>query len=118
MARDFERSDDGDRYLLGKASPNAWSISGLEMSFFVWAKIESFAITDARLMSKSGGTATENHAWMLSTIFTASKQFFRVRLKNGLGSTSGTQTAVGTTQIFADIWYHVGFTFIYPTLSS
>jgi hypothetical protein len=112
MARDFENSD-SDRYSVG--NPNTWFIDGpyggQQMTFLGWAKVESFAVNDSRLMTKSTGTSELDHEWMISTHFTAAKYYWRARI----GTRVTTKTIVGTTQIFVDIWYHVGFTYNYPT---
>ncbi|MCK5137188.1 MAG: DUF2341 domain-containing protein, partial [Bacteroidales bacterium] len=79
-AEDFERGDNTDRIELGN-----FDISTSAITISAWVRPESFAITDARIVSKATGSVDAEHWWMLSTIGDGSE--LRFRLKTG-GTTS------------------------------
>jgi len=78
---------------------------GPGMTISLWMKADDFGVTDARLISKSTGTATQDHYWMVSTINSTALRF---RLKTG-GSTATLATTTG--QLQAGVWYHVAVTY-------
>jgi len=62
-------------------------VTGSEVTFLLWFYANSFAIYDARLLSKAAGTSTDSHYWMLGTWSNAGDMRLRFRLKTN-GSTT------------------------------
>jgi PKD repeat protein len=78
-----------------------FDISGSEMTISAWFNADDFDITDARIVSKSTGTAEPDHTWMLSTINDGGMKL-RFRIK-----TDGqTLTLIGTQTINSGEWVH------------
>ena len=78
------------------------------MSIALWFKPDDFGISDARLISKSNGTATSAHYWMISTISQSGQNRLRFRLKTENG---GTSTLIGNAALIPDVWTHVTATY-------
>lgn len=75
-------------------------LTGDALTITFWAKAESFGVSDARILCKATGTATQDHYWMVSTF----DGNIRVRLKTDDGVTS---TLVATnTPIDLNTWSH------------
>jgi len=74
------------------------------LSIALWFKADDFDIHDARLISKSTGTAESDHYWMVSTIRSGGQQKLRFRLKTDNG---GTATLIGNASLVAGAWTHV-----------
>jgi hypothetical protein len=85
-----------DRVELGNLN-----IPGGALTIMMWFKADDFGITDARLISKSNGTADQSHYWMLSTI---SGPKLRFRLKTSSGGTTTLVANSGT--LSAGVWTH------------
>ncbi len=73
------------------------------LTIALWMKAHSFAIHDARLISKATSSAAEDHYWMIST-FNSGEMSLRFRLK-----TDGvTKTLIGSgLNLRAGSWTHV-----------
>lgn len=82
----------------------ALDISGQAMTIALWFKADNFNTTDARLVSKSTGTANEDHYWMISTVNHSGGIKLRFRLKAG-GQT--TELKAGTGNLSPGVWTHV-----------
>jgi chitodextrinase len=76
-------------------------IPGSALTIMLWFKADDFDISDARLISKSNGTATQSHYWMLSTI---SGPKLRFRLKTSSGGTTTLVANSGT--LSTGVWTH------------
>jgi len=83
-----------------------------ELSVTAWFKAESFGVTDARLISKSTGTQTPDHDFMVSTISYGGEIRLRLRLRTG----GTTQTLIGSAAVQAGEWTHVALTYDGATL--
>ena len=59
----------------------AWDVTGSEVTFLAWFCANSFAISDARILSKTTGTSTNSHYWMLGTWPSSGDMRLRFRLK-------------------------------------
>ncbi|HLU48642.1 MAG TPA: LamG-like jellyroll fold domain-containing protein, partial [Planctomycetota bacterium] len=82
-------------------------VPGSELTLSCWFFADSFAIHDARLISKANGIQDENHWWMLSTISSGGpKPRFRLKTSNG-----GTTTLIGSTSLSTGQWTHLAATY-------
>ena len=78
-------------------------ISGSALTIAAWIKADSFATNDARILSKSMGSAEQDHYFMLST-FESGGSKLRFRLKTG----TTTSTLVASSGVLATgQWIHV-----------
>ncbi|MHA1913418.1 MAG: DUF2341 domain-containing protein [Promethearchaeota archaeon] len=99
--RNFERDDNTDNINIG-----TWSVSGSQITIQMWVNLESFAIGDARFLSKNSGSSNtgEAHVWMLGTDTTPNR--LRGRIKTGTSDSSGTSTVVATSgDLSTGTWY-------------
>ena len=102
-ALSFDRTDD---YVDIPHSASFDTITD-EITIAMWIKANSFATSDARLLSKSTGIFTPDHYWMLSTASNNGIKL-RARLKtNGFTSTLIAPTGTLST----DVWTYVAFTY-------
>jgi hypothetical protein len=101
--QDFENAED-DRINTG-----IWSVSGSELTIQTWAKLESYAETDARFISKASGTADQQHVFMLSTM--NSGDDLRFRLKTGTDDASGTSILITNSNVGLDNWHFLAATY-------
>ena len=76
------------------------------LTLSAWIKADDFGIHDARIISKSTGTAEQDHYWMLSTIKNNGNKL-RFRLK----ANGQTTTLIGNTNLPAGEWLHVAATY-------
>jgi hypothetical protein len=76
-----------------------WGVSGTDLTIQTWINFDAFTIADARLFAKATGTATQDHAWMISTTNSGGDDLIRLRLKNGTSDSGSTTTLVGTTDV-------------------
>ena len=83
---------------------NSIDITNPSLSIALWFKADDFGTHDARLISKSTGTAESDHYWMVSTIRSGGQQKLRFRLKTDNG---GTATLIGNATLISDDWTHV-----------
>ncbi len=78
-------------------------VFGQSMTISLWFKASSFAVSDARLISKAIGVNSSEHYWMISTIDSGGiKLRFRVRTGN---STSELKASGGNLTL--NLWTHV-----------
>jgi hypothetical protein len=78
-----------------------------ELTMMAWVNADDFGTPDARILSKSSGTASDDHVWMLSTI-EGNHARFRLKTDDG-GSTT---TLVGTgDSLVAGNWHHIAATY-------
>ncbi|MDQ8198908.1 carbohydrate binding domain-containing protein [Pelagicoccus enzymogenes] len=82
-------------------------IPGNSLTIASWIYADSFAIHDARVVSKAVGVNEDDHFWMLSTIGSGGNKL-RFRLKTDGGVT---QTLVGNSVLPINTWTHVAATF-------
>jgi hypothetical protein len=84
-------------------------VSGSAMSIALWLKPDDFDVADARLVSKSTGTAEQDSYWMLSTIQGPMPRF---RVKTGVGGTTTlTPTFNNNSVLWPGRWTHVAGTY-------
>gem|GEM_PF-1287290 len=77
-------------------------VSGVGLTISAWVKGDTFTTSDARIISKSTGTAEADHYWMLSTISSGGTKL-RFRLKTG----NITSTLIASTgNLSPSTWYH------------
>ncbi len=77
-----------------------------QLTIMMWVKADDFGVYDARLISKSTGSASEDHYWMISTF---KKRRLRFRLKTTDGTTSTLVAPTGS--LSAGQWHHVAATY-------
>jgi hypothetical protein len=94
MALDFDGVD--DLVELGK-----FDVFG-QITLAGWIRPDTFAINDARIISKANEWGGNDHWWMLSTI---SETSLRFRLKTDDGQ--DTATLISDPVLEADVWTHV-----------
>ena len=70
-----------------RVAVGTFDIDAPKMSILAWFRADDFDTADARIISKTTGTETKTHYWMLSTIKKDDKMRLRFRLKAG-GNTS------------------------------
>lgn len=95
-ALDFDGNND-------VVTTGSWDIMGNTLTLALWFNADSFSISDARLISKSIGTAEQDHYWMLSTIDdNGIKLRFRLKI-DGI-----TQTLIAGSDILpTGQWVHI-----------
>lgn len=76
--------------------------SGQALTIAMWFKADDFGVSDARLISKSTGTAANAHYWMLSTTESGGSKL-RFRLRTG-GDTTTLVASSGT--LSPGVWTH------------
>lgn len=84
-------------------------IPGEQLTMAAWVKANSFtAYCDNRILSKSTGSSTDDHFWMLSTIESGGNTRLRFRLK-----TKGKTTTLiaNSGNVPVDQWVHVAATY-------
>ncbi len=86
----------------------AIDITASTMSIALWFNPDDFGTHDARLISKTNGTSSSAHYWMVSTISSSGQQKLRFRLKTDNG---GTSTLIGNATLTAGQWTHVTATY-------
>ena len=81
----------------------AVDVAGDQMTVLAWFYAESFAEnTDARILSKATGTATDEHYWMLSTTRSSGQMRLRFRMR----SSGWTKTLIASSgDIQTGQWY-------------
>ena len=78
----------------------AFDLSGSEVTFSLWFKLDDGDVADARFLSKAVGQNADEHYWMLSTI---GDRGLRFRLKAG----GTTETLASADAVFnPDTWTH------------
>jgi hypothetical protein len=82
-------------------------VVGQALTISLWFKAESFGVPDARLISKSVGTASSDHDFMLSTISDGGAYRLRLRLKTG----GTTDTLIGSASLSAGRWTHAALVY-------
>ncbi|MEM7164110.1 MAG: LamG-like jellyroll fold domain-containing protein [Planctomycetota bacterium] len=80
-------------------------IPGDQLTIALWCRPDDFGVWDARLISKSTGTADQDHNWMVSQL----GRRLRFRLKTTVGGTA-TLIAPNLT-LTAGVWQHVAVTY-------
>lgn len=93
---------------------SGWSLAGSAVSVSLWLNPASFAIQDARLLSKASGTGANEHDLMLSTIAQGGGHALRARLKTGGATTTLVATAA---QLPVNTWTHAVMTYDGATLA-
>lgn len=83
-------------------------IPGSGLTIAAWIYAESFAVPDARIISKANGADEGDHFWMLSTIEDDDDIKLRFRLKTTLGDT---KTLIGSSSLSSGGWLHVAATY-------
>lgn len=63
-------------------------ITSNRMTMLCWFKTDDFDISDYRLLSKADGIQSDDHLWMLGTVFYSGKPVLRMRLKTAWMSTA------------------------------
>jgi len=96
FALEFDGVD--DRLDLGSID-----LDGGALTIAMWFKVDSFGTRDARLISKATGVQTQQHFWMLSTIFNGGEARLRFRLRTG-GATSTLVASSGA--LTPGVWTH------------
>jgi hypothetical protein len=92
---------------LGKVDVSYKGQDADEMSIVCWFKANDFGISDARLVSKAEGAATDQHVFMLSTISSSGiKLRARIRLD---GTTTTVIASSGDIEAFQ--WYQAAMTY-------
>jgi hypothetical protein len=86
------------------------NVNGSGITLALWVKADSWAIGDARLISKSDGTAANKHDYMLSTIENAAIRTVRARF----GQVNATYYA--NTAVALNTWTHVAVTYDFTTV--
>lgn len=84
-----------------------FNVTGEVLTLTAWIKADTFShlnSRDARIITKSTGTAEQDHYWMLSSISSGSATRARFRLKTG--GTTGTLIA-DSGDLVADQWIHL-----------
>ena len=90
----------------GHVDLGPFDVGSEELTLMAWINADDFDTADARILSKSSGSATSDHVWMLSTI---GGPHVRFRLKTDDGSTT---TLVGTgSTLSAGAWHHIAATY-------
>ncbi|MHC4539321.1 MAG: LamG domain-containing protein [Planctomycetota bacterium] len=97
MALDFDGTDD-------LVELGTFDVFG-QITLAAWIKADSFAINDARIISKAKEWGGNDHWWMVSTI---SETSLRFRLKTDDGQ--GTATLISDSVLEAGAWAHVAAT--------
>ncbi len=77
-----------------------------ELTLMAWINADDFGVSDARILSKSTGSASNDHIFMLSTIGSTPQLRFRLRTN---GSTATLIGAGGT--LSAGTWIHATATY-------
>jgi len=90
---------DGDNDFVEAGTIN---VNDAGITLAAWIKVDDFGTHDARIISKSTGTAEQDHYWMLSTIKNRGGNKIRFRLKTN----SHTKTLIGTENIPVGKWVH------------
>ena len=80
---------------------------GTGLTLAAWIKPTSFAVNDARILSKATGTAEADHYWMLGTIENNGSKL-RFRLKTN-GTTATLVASSGA--LTPGVWTHVSATY-------
>ncbi|MBW2509387.1 MAG: LamG domain-containing protein [Deltaproteobacteria bacterium] len=89
----------------GHVSLRTMDADAAGLTIMAWINADDFGVADARIISKSNGSAEQDHLWMLSTV---SGPRLRFRLKTD-GNTS---TLVGTdATLAAGTWIHAAATY-------
>ncbi|MEM7263784.1 MAG: LamG-like jellyroll fold domain-containing protein, partial [Planctomycetota bacterium] len=78
-----------------------------QLTIMCWIRADDFGTRDARIVSKSTGSAANDHLWMLSTIGGPSLRF---RLKTDDGNSTATLIGSGAT-LTAGTWIHATATY-------
>ena len=99
-ALDFDGVDD-------RVDVGTLSVPGSGVTLAMWFKADDFGVSDARLISKSTGTAEADHYFMLSTVDSGGMKL-RFRLKTQ-GSTSTLIAGSGT--LSPGVWTHAAVTY-------
>ena len=89
----------------GNVDLGGLDIPGDQLTIATWINADDFGVNDARIISKTSGTASNAHYWMLSTI---SGQQLRFRLKTNDGSS--TTTLIGGA-LAAGTWHFLAATY-------
>ena len=89
----------------GNVDLGGLDVAGSEMTLMAWINADDFGTEDARIVSKSSGSAEQDHVWMLSTI---NGPRLRFRLKTN--GTTSTLLGTGGT-LSAGTWTHVAATY-------
>jgi chitodextrinase len=98
---------DGTRGHLALAAP--LDVGGSGITIAAWVRHTSLPTTaDQRIVSKAGGTAEQDHYWMLSHTVTGGQHRLRFRLKAG-GAT--TTLVAPSGNLASGAWYHAAATY-------
>ena len=111
----------GPQWTLGQVGSNALDFDGNDyvdvgtldavgsaLTLSMWVRADSFAISDARIISKAVGTAEQDHYFMLSTISGSGGTVLRFRLKTD----GNTNTLIASGGALANnTWTHVTATY-------
>jgi len=80
-------------------------VAGNQITLMTWINADDFGTPDARILSKSTGSAEQDHFWMLSTINGP-------RLRFRLRTNGNTRTLIGAGgTLTANTWIHVAATY-------
>ncbi|MEM8709658.1 MAG: PQQ-dependent sugar dehydrogenase [Planctomycetota bacterium] len=82
-------------------------VAGDALTLAAWIRPNDFEVHDARIISKAGGVAEQEHLWMLSTIRQGNETRLRLRIKAG----GATATLVGNASLDAGAWTFVAATY-------
>jgi len=95
-ALSFDGSDD---YI----NLNTLNVSGSALTLSAWIRGDTFLPSDARVISKSIGTAEQDHYWMLSIIDNGG-----IKLRFRLKTNGTTNTLIASSgNLSPNTWYHV-----------
>jgi len=91
----------------GHVNLGLYDVASEDLTIMAWINADDFGTPDARILSKSTGSAASDHVWMLSTIQGPHARF---RLKTDDGNITTTLVGSGGT-LTAGVWYHIAATY-------
>ncbi len=90
----------------GYVDLGGFDVDASELTLMAWINADDFGVSDARILSKSTGSASNDHILMLSTIGSTPRLRFRLRTN---GNTTTLIGAGGT--LSAGTWIHAAATY-------
>ena len=91
----------------GHVNLGQYDVASEKLTLMAWINADDFGTPDARILSKSTGSAASEHVWMLSTVQGPHARF---RLKTDDGN--ATTTLVGSGgMLTAGVWHHIAATY-------
>jgi hypothetical protein len=91
----------------GRVNLGPYDVTSEHLTMMAWINADDFGTPDARILSKSTGSAASDHVWMLSTIQGPHARF---RLKTDDGDATTTLIGSGGT-LTAGAWHHIAATY-------